>query len=77
MSYTEWNVNKFLARDIPCKRDCERRTPGCHSSCQTYISWKEEKEKKRQQELKEQAYASEVIEQIKRFHRQYRKRNPK
>ena len=32
---------------IPCSRDCGGRSPDCHSSCQRYIKWKEEIEKKR------------------------------
>lgn len=31
----------------PCKRDCEGRSPTCHSTCITYLEWKKEWDIKR------------------------------
>lgn len=25
----------------PCTRECERRVPGCHATCEDYIAWNE------------------------------------
>lgn len=38
----------------PCK-DCTDRTPGCHSGCKDYVSFKTEKEKINEQIRQEKA----------------------
>ena len=70
----EFNNNRFLAKGIPCKRECEDRTPGCHDSCQKYIDWKYEKLKQAEIQRKERAVNSEAIEQIKKVYGKKRKR---
>lgn len=37
---------------IPC-RDCKDRTPACHSSCELYISWKNDHERAREEASRE------------------------
>lgn len=42
-----------MIRNLKC-RDCKppKRFPGCHASCQEYLSWKEEYDKQKEQERK-------------------------
>lgn len=51
MSYGEmlWKLAS-KGNDAPCK-NCSARNVGCHSTCESYISWK-----KRFEEKKNQAY---------------------
>ena len=34
------NENK-MKNGCPCRKDCERREPGCHAVCNDYKTWKE------------------------------------
>lgn len=34
------NINYGFNKKNPCTSDCPKRTVGCHSTCQTYIDWK-------------------------------------
>ena len=65
---------RYIPKDIPCKRDCENRTPGCHDGCRKYIEWKHEKLKQAEIQRKERAVNSEAIEQIKKIYGKKRKR---
>ena len=48
------------ANDIPCKRDCEVRWPGCHTECEKYLAWKEAHEEQRRKIIKNRKHQSEA-----------------
>lgn len=43
-----------MINNSPCF-NCATRLPGCHSTCNLYISWKEQKEKENNQ-IRKQRY---------------------
>jgi hypothetical protein len=43
----------MIDKDMPCKRDCPARQVGCHSVCEKYIEWHENRVK-RQKEIYKQ-----------------------
>ena len=40
-------------RKNPCKKDCPRRKPGCHGSCEDYHLWREQEEQRMEVVMKQ------------------------
>lgn len=55
-----------MINNSPCF-NCAARLPGCHSTCNNYISWKEQKEKENDQ-IRKQRY-NEYLFHVKHIER--------
>ena len=55
-----------MINNSPCF-NCAVRSPGCHSTCNNYISWKEQKEKENDQ-IRKQRY-NEYLFHVKHIER--------
>ena len=55
-----------MINNSPCF-NCAARSPGCHSTCNNYISWKEQKEEENEQ-IRKQRY-NEYLFHVKHIER--------
>lgn len=68
-------MNKFMHKDIPCKRECPERSPTCHGKCERYLEWvesrKPELEAKAAIKAAEDNYIAHCKERDARFKKKY------
>ena len=74
----KYNFNRFSSTRYgmdgsPCGqgRDCPDRTPACHSTCEKYLAWKNERDERKaewlKQKAKETAFGERYMDKLKRL----------
>ena len=56
-----------MINNSPCF-NCVARSPGCHDTCNNYISWKEQKEEEENGQIRKQRY-NEYLFHVKHIER--------
>ena len=51
-------------KDVPCKKDCPDRTPGCHDGCEKYQEWRKKLDEIREIEGEKSKTKNEHLHQI-------------